>query len=74
MASTLHARFETFVRTPKHSVDNEEELHRRTVDACHDQSQQPRHLCVSRRALNLMEDILSSYYNYCTVSVIQLTN
>jgi hypothetical protein len=34
MASTLHERFESFVRTPKHPVDNEGTLHRRTVDAC----------------------------------------
>jgi hypothetical protein len=46
-------------------VHNEEALHHHTVDACQDSCNYPRIRCV----LNLMEDILSTYYK-CTLSVI----
>jgi hypothetical protein len=52
-------------------VDNEETFHHRTVDAC----EESLYGCggpwwdVSRRALNLTEDILSTYYK-CTLSAL----
>jgi hypothetical protein len=51
MASTLHALFSSFVRTPKHPADNEEALHRRTVDACQTVRNYPGVFARTRRSM-----------------------
>jgi hypothetical protein len=68
-------------RNPCVSVDNEEAVHHRIVDACQSLCSYPASLngCgvpwwdVSRRALNLMEDILSTYHK-CTLTAITKLN
>jgi hypothetical protein len=82
MAFTLHARSESSVflhiQTVTYAapVDNEEASHHRTVDACQTIHSYPWHLKLMRRsmmscrrALNLMEDILSNYCKYASTAV-----